>query len=180
MNKQETVALIAMLDRAGLTKAREGMEDAWLMVLGTERAEDAFEATKRLIATRGNGNTWVVPADVLEQIVLVRRERVRNVMQGALPMPPRELDPDDSGAYLAWTKTFTRALGDGLPLRDAETAAADAAGIAPVHRSLEEHRTSAPLQIESGRSTDTAKRASAAARDAILAILREGADERAG
>ena len=101
-------------------------------------------------------------------------------MQGALPMPPRELDPDDSGAYLAWTKTFTRALGDGLPLRDAEAAAADAAGIAPVHRSLEEHRTSAPLQIESGRATETAKRASAAARDAILAILRDRAEEQAG
>lgn len=180
MNKQETVALIAMLDRAGLTKAREGMEDAWLMVLGTERAEDAFEATKRLIATRGNGDTWVVPADIIAQIALVRRERIRAVTTGSLPMPPREIDPDDVGPYLAWTKAFNRALGDGMSLADAEIAAAHAAGIPPVHRALEEYRGGTPLQIESGRRSEAAKRASDAAREAILAILRDRAEEKAG
>lgn len=180
MNKQETVALIAMLDRAGLTKAREGMEDAWMLVLESFRAQDVVEAAKRIIATRGDGNTWIVPADVIAEVALVRRERVKAVMAGRLPMPPSEIDPDDVGPYMAWTKAFNLALGDGMTLVDAETAAAYAAGIPPVHRAIEEYQGAPPRQIESGRSTDTAKRASAAAREALLAILRERAEERAG
>ena len=179
MNKQETVALIAMLDRAGLTKAREGMEDAWMLVLEPLRAQDVVEAAKRIIATRGDGNTWIVPADVIAEVALVRRERIRAVTTGSLPMPPREIDPDDVGPYMAWTKAFNLALGDGMSLADAETVAAHAAGIPPVHRAIEEYQGTPPRQIESGRSTDTAKRASAAAREA-LAILRERAEERAG
>ncbi|QIK82645.1 hypothetical protein [Sanguibacter sp. HDW7] len=180
MNKQETVALIAMLDRAGLTKAREGMEDAWMLVLEPLRAQDVVEAVKRIIATRGDGNTWIVPADVIAEVALVRRERIRAVTTGSLPVPPREIDPDDVGPYMAWVKAFKLALGDGMSLVDAEIAAAHAAGIPPVHRALEEYHGAMPLQIESGRSSETAKRASAAARDAILAILREGAARRAG
>lgn len=180
MNKQETVALIALLDRAGLTKAREGMEDAWMLVLEPLRPQDAVEAAKRIIATRGDGNTWVVPADVLEEVIHLRRGRIRAVTEGLHPMPPREIDPDDVGPYMAWTKAFNLALGDGMSLVDAETAAAHAAGIPPVHRAIEEYRGAPPRQIESGRSTETAKRASAAAREALLAILRDRDEEKAG
>lgn len=171
MNKQETVALIAMLDRAGLTKAREGMEDAWMLVLEPLRAQDVVEAAKRIIATRGDGNTWIVPADVIAEVALVRRERIRAVTTGSLPVPPREIDPDDVGPYMAWTKAFVRALGDGMSLADAETAAAHAAGIPPVHRAIEEYQGTPPRQIESGRSP-ASRRASDAAREVLAAAVR--------
>jgi len=181
VNKQETVALIALLDRAGLTKARQGMEDAWLLVLEPFRAQDALEAARRIIATRGDGNTWVVPGDVIAEIALVRRERAYAVTRGALVMPPPEIDPDDVRAYDTWLKTFVRSLGDGMQLKDAEQAAAEAAGIAPVHRAIEEYRGEMSVrQIESGNAGTTcqaaqrghARSGAAAAREALEAAIR--------
>lgn len=175
MNKPQVVAMLGLLDRAGLTNYREGMAEAWLLVLESERPEDAMEATKRLIATRGDGNTWIVPADVLSEIALVRRERIRAVLDGSLPCPPPEIDPDNHGAYQAWRKTFMEALGDGQPLHHAETAAAHAAGIPPVHRALEEHRGAKRRELEAA-PVQSDERASSSAREAIEAVLRRLAE----
>ena len=148
MNREQVTAMLGYLDRQGMVATKDGVMEAWHDVLSHVPVDDARAAARRLAASGlPDGKFHARASDVLDAVKAIRRERVRAVMQGALPMPPREIDPDDVGPYLAWTKAFTRALGDGRTLHDAETVACEAAGIPPVHRPVEVHRAPDVRQI---------------------------------
>ena len=148
MNRIEVTGLLAYLDRLGLLAFKPGMEDAWFDVVSHLSADDATTAARRLAAQDLPDGRFVArPGDVIDAVGQIRRERIRAVLDGSLPCPPPEIDPDDVPAYQAWRRSFMRALGDGRTLHDAETVACEAAGIPPVHRPVEVHRAPEFRQI---------------------------------
>lgn len=140
MKPTEALLVITALNRAGLAHAVEGQAEVWARALSQVSPDDALAAVDRITATRTSENRWVVPGDVLEAVRSARNDRVRAALDGAAPLPPREIDPDDVGAYQAWRKAFLKALGDGRSLRDAESVACQVVGIPVVHRGVEAHQ----------------------------------------
>lgn len=141
MNRSEVTGMLTYFDRLGLLAYKPGAEDAWFDVVSHIASEDA-RAAARVLATEGlpDGRFSVRPSDVTQVVDRLRSERVRAALGGAEPVPPREISPDDVGAYQAWRKAFLRSLGDGKTVHDAEVDACGAAGVPVVHRAIEAHQ----------------------------------------
>lgn len=148
MKRSDTVLLLAALNRAGILHVVEGQAAVWAEALSHTSYEDAEAAANQIIRERTSENRWVVPGDVLATVRKIRDARIHAVLQGAEPAPPDVL-VDDIAGYNDWRRSFNRALGDGLPLRDAEVVAAQAAGIPPVHRAIDVHRFPMFKRLES-------------------------------
>ena len=147
MDARESLIVIGMLERCGRVQVVKGQAGAWALALSHIRVEDAQAAVTLMIRDPAPASRWVIPNDVIAAVEVIRRERIRAVLDGSLPCPPPEIDPDDVPAYQAWRQSFMRALGDGRTLHDAETVACEAAGIPPVHRPVEVHRAPEFRQI---------------------------------
>lgn len=127
MQRSETLKVVARLNLANLTQAREGQADVWHDAIGHLRYTDADAAAIHLTATRGSDSYGQVkPADVLAVVTELRRRRVHDALggpNGTLPAPPPEVDPDDVGRYLAWQQAWVQAAGDGCTAAEAERVA---------------------------------------------------------
>lgn len=127
MQRSETLKVVARLNLANLTQAREGQADVWHDAIGHLRYADADAAAIHLSATRGSDSYGQVkPADVLAVVAELRRGRVHEALggpHGTLPAPPPEVDPDDVGRYLAWQQAWVKAAGDGCTAAEAERVA---------------------------------------------------------
>lgn len=133
MKHSEAVLLLTALNRAGVLHVVEGAVAVWADALQDIRYEDATQAVRDIIANRTHQERWTVPGDVIAGVRTIRNARLRTMLGGTEPMPPEEL-ADDVTAYNNWRRGFNKALGDGHNIHQAETAAAAAAGIPPIHR----------------------------------------------
>ena len=147
MDAREALIVIGVLERCGRVQVVKGQADAWALAMSHIRLDDAQAAVTLMIRDPAPASRWVIPNDVIAAVEVIRRERIRAVLDGSLPCPPPEIDPDDVPAYQAWRRSFMRALGDGRTLHAAETVACEAAGIPPVHRPVEVHRAPEFRQI---------------------------------
>lgn len=139
MNETQALLLITALNRAGLLHAVQGQAELWAATLHDIRYEDATQAVRDIIANRTHQERWTVPGDVIAGVRTIRNARLRTMLGGTEPMPPEEL-ADDVTAYNNWRRGFNKAVGDGHNIYDAETAAAAAAGIPPIHRPAIDYR----------------------------------------
>lgn len=108
MTGEETLTLIAALNRAGLVYAMEGQTAVWADALSDVRYVDAVEAAKNLIRDRTSDQRSLTPGDVRAE---VRRIRHRRVADAPPPLPTA--DPDDVAAYQAERKRLLGLLADG-------------------------------------------------------------------
>lgn len=81
--------------------------DAWHLLLGdldfTTAQVALIEVAKR--------QPFVAPAEIRAEVH--RRRRARLEVAGTASTPPRDLDPDDVPAYLAWLADVRRRIADG-------------------------------------------------------------------
>lgn len=137
MRQSEALLLLA---KAATFDNRKNLDDetalSWAQALDGIRLIDAMDA---VVEHYSHTREFIMPADVRAGARKMRDARINAVLQGAEPAPPDVL-VEDVARYNAWRRGFNRALGDGLPLHDAEVVAAEAAGIPPVHRAIDVHR----------------------------------------
>lgn len=108
MTGEETLTLIAALNRAGLVYAMEGQTAVWADALSDVRYADAVEAAKNLIRNRTSDQRSLTPGDVRAE---VRRLRAKRITDAPPPLP--SADPDDVAAYQAERKVLLTGLADG-------------------------------------------------------------------
>lgn len=81
--------------------------EAWHLVLKGHRCEDALLALEQL----GGEQEWIHVSHIAGRIKRIRRDRV--LEYGALPDPPPELDPADTGAYSRFQYETIQRIADG-------------------------------------------------------------------
>ena len=146
MRQSEALVLLA---KAATFDNRKNLDDdtalSWAQALDGIRLIDAMDA---VVEHYSHTREFIMPADIRAGARKMRQARIDAVLQGSEPAPPAEL-VDDVTAYNEWRRRFNRALGDGRTLHDAEVVAAQAAGIPPVHRSIDVHRFPMFKRLES-------------------------------
>ncbi len=130
----ETTQIVTRLNLSGLLPVRDpAMVAVWHEDIGHLEYPLALEAARWLAHNRGSAAYGSVkPADLLDAVNRVRRERVSEALGGpeaSLPLPPREIDPDDVSRYLAWQQAWVQAAGDGRTAAEAEVLADRALGV---------------------------------------------------
>jgi len=130
----ETTQIVTRLNLSGLLPVRDpAMVAVWHEDIGHLDYPLALEAARWLAHNRGSEAYGPVkPADLLDAVARVRRERVAAALGGpevSLPKPPPEVDPDDIARYLAWQQAWVKAAGDGATAQQAEQHADAALGV---------------------------------------------------
>lgn len=69
MNRSETAAVIAYLNRAGLVGALEGQTVVWAEALADLDVADVQPAVREIVRTRTSAERWVTPGDVRKVVV---------------------------------------------------------------------------------------------------------------
>lgn len=115
------LSLCAAYDRRTIGEADAR---AWAEALPDIRLEDARAAIVRHYRERRD---WIMPADVLGLVRIVRRDRIIEAeCRGALRVePPRDLDAD---LDITWRREYRAALGDGEDITSADARACSAVG----------------------------------------------------
>lgn len=130
----ETTQIVTRLNLSGLLPVRDpAMVAVWHEDIGHLDYPLALEAARWIAQNRGSEAYGPVkPADLLDAVARVRRERVAAALGGpevSLPKPPPEIDPDDVARYLAWQQAWVQAAGDGATARQAEQHADQVLGV---------------------------------------------------
>lgn len=129
MNQTEAVTVVTYLNRAGLLHAMEGQGAVWADALEYVRFEDARDVARDLARTRRGADRWVTPGDIIDGASRLRASRVN----GRTPPPPPPCIPHDNPmAQIAWTRTVTRHLADGLTDAEATNATLAEMGLPPL------------------------------------------------
>lgn len=144
----ETTLIVTRLHMAGMLPVRDpAVVGVWHEDIGHLEYGIALEAAKWLSANRGSEAYGPVkPADLLEAVARVRRERVVAALGGShvsLPQPPPEIDPDDVARYLAWQQTWVKAAGDGRSAGEATMLADQALDVVRQPEQLQRRPTAA-------------------------------------
>lgn len=144
----ETTQIVTRLNLSGLLPVRDpAMVAVWHEDIGHLDYPLALEAARWLAQYRGSEAYGPVkPADLIEAVNRVRRERVAAALGGAevsLPKPPPEIDPDDVTRYLAWQQAWVKAAGDGHTAAQAEQLADQALDVVRRPQVLEQRPTAA-------------------------------------
>ena len=100
----------------------EADAQAWAAAMPDVRMVDARDA---VVAHYRETRDWVMPADILRRVYVMRRQRLTGITP---PTPPREL-ADRPAAEARWVRMVRRGLGDGMAEADAVAAACDALGV---------------------------------------------------
>lgn len=136
MNALEAHAIVVWLNRAGLLWAAEGQAEVWAESLSDVDGHLGLQAAKDLARNRTSGERPIVPGDIRERVLGLRRDRIRNVPPAA---PPEEL-ADRPRDYQRWQQVRAAAIGDGLSPADADRHADSCFGIVRTpHTTLEPH-----------------------------------------
>lgn len=117
----DEVTITEMLTLAAAADTRfpapAGIDDpritAWQAILAETLPEDAKAAVLRII--RRPQLQVMQPGHVLEEVRVLRRERIKAVSESEL-VPPDDLQP---GAWPLWLRAVRRHIADGLPIEDA-------------------------------------------------------------
>lgn len=159
MNNTEAVALIGLLNRAGLVGAMEGQGAVWADALSDITANDALEVARGMVRNRTSAERWVTPGDIRAGARAVRAARlVQAERDSALLLPPPATD--DVRAEVEWTRAYRRALGDGLTAEDADVRACQASRL--VRRGALESRPVVQLVTQAAERFGTLPPAQAA------------------
>lgn len=132
-------ALLLLAKAATFDNRKELGDEAaqsWSEALG---GVDPVDAARAIVEHYTHTREFIMPSDIRAGVRRIRGARIDAVLTGSEPLPPACL-ADDPARYQAWRKAFLGALGDGRPLRDAETAACVAADTPVEHRAVEAHR----------------------------------------
>ena len=113
MKPTEAAALLTIAASFDNRKPDADAAKAWAMALDGMRFEDCRDA---VVAHYRATRDWMMPSDVITIVKRVRRDRL--MVFGALPDPPREIDPDNTPAMLAWETGVRRAVADGTLTRE--------------------------------------------------------------
>ena len=113
MKPTEAAALLTIAAAYDNRKPDADAAKAWAMALDDLRFEDCREA---VVAHYRSTRDWMMPSDVIAIVKRIRRDRL--MVFGALPDPPRDIDPDDTPAMLAWEYGVRRSIADGTLKRD--------------------------------------------------------------
>lgn len=117
-NRIDTPELAGLLAIAAAADTRfpglQGTQDprlaAWQEILGDTLLEDAHQAVMRIV--RRPQLQVMQPGHVLDEVKLIRKERLRAIGEDAL-VPPDGLEP---GRYPAWLREARRHIADGRDL----------------------------------------------------------------
>lgn len=94
----------------GLQGTQDPRLAAWQEILGPTRLSDATEAVMRIV--RRPQLQVMQPGHVLDEVKVIRKERLRAIGEDAL-VPPDGLEP---GRYPAWLREARRHIADGQEL----------------------------------------------------------------
>ena len=111
MTPQQAAALLTVAAAFDNRKPDPDAAKAWSVALDGIRFEDARDA----IVTHYRGSSeWLMPAKVIAEVKRIRAKRIADHPQ---PVPPAELDPVQTNA---WLKEARRRIGDGETVPDAD------------------------------------------------------------
>lgn len=96
-----------------LSSATDPRLGAWSEILGETRLVDAHEAVMRIV--RRPQLQVMQPGHVLDEVKLIRKERLRAIGEDVL-VPPEGLEP---GRYPAWLRVVRGHVADSVPLEEA-------------------------------------------------------------
>lgn len=108
MNGDQTLQLIAVLNRAGLLYAMEGQTAVWAEALRDVAYPDAIAAGQALIRDRTSDRRSLTPGDIRAE---VRRIRAARLTSTEPPLPA--VDPDDVAAYQAERRRLIAEIASG-------------------------------------------------------------------
>lgn len=107
MTPPEAAALLGIACGFDNRQPSEEAAIAWAAALGDVSFADARAA---VVDHYSREATWLMPASIRRS---VRRIRDRRLEVAGELTPPRDLDPDDVGAYQRWLRGARRAAADG-------------------------------------------------------------------
>ncbi|GAA4680193.1 hypothetical protein [Nocardioides nanhaiensis] len=122
MNVSEAAAALSVCSSFDRRTVGEADAQAWAAALPDVRFEDARDA---IVAHYRETREWIMPADVLRRVRLVRRERLVGI---AAPTPPAAL-ADDPRAEQRWARVARNAIASGATEQEAAATACRAVGI---------------------------------------------------
>ncbi|WP_116949210.1 hypothetical protein [Jiangella endophytica] len=125
MNKSETATILAMVQSFDRRTVGEADIAAWEAVLTDIRLDDAKAA---VLGHYRKSRAWLMPADIVDFVTLLRRTRRARI---PLPAAPPELvdgsgypipeDAEKWRAYVEWRDETLRAIADGQLVPDPPT-----------------------------------------------------------
>lgn len=111
MNSKECLLLCRFAKAACPQQAiDEHTPDAWFLLLGDLRYEDAQEALVNVVKVK----PFVAPAEIRAEVKKIRAARLSNF--GTIPDPPAEVAADPS-RFHPWLTATKRAIADGTVTR---------------------------------------------------------------
>lgn len=114
MTPAEAQMLLGIAASFDNRKPSEEAATAWAVALDGADFADCRTAIVNYYRTK---REWLMPSDVLEGVVTIRRKRLDDY---GLISPPDDLDPDDPEAYSVWYSTTMRAIASGQKVRGDE------------------------------------------------------------